>query len=218
MNATALPRMRLLGSPVLENAELDVPFLAERSHQLLACLALRSGEWVTRDRLAALFWPEHASAEARRNLRKVIFRARSVHGAEWLTVPLAFLQAFGTVQFINATTGQPIITNFGFDHDPVATFALLVSMTAGTLLLIWIGELITQQGIGNARSPTRRRAAKSRCSCCATMRSTSRRWPSCCAPNASSASACRRSAPTRATPHAWPRSWVSNPRAHCANC
>ncbi len=70
----------------------------------------------------------------------------------WLTVPLAFLQAFGTVQFINATTPQPILPNFGFDKDALGTLALLVSMTAGTMLLIWLGELITQQGIGNGVS------------------------------------------------------------------
>jgi preprotein translocase subunit SecY len=79
-------------------------------------------------------------------------RAKLNQWTHWLTVPLAFLQAFGTVQFINATTGQPIITNFGFEKDPLATIALLVSMTAGTLLLIWIGELISQQGIGNGIS------------------------------------------------------------------
>jgi preprotein translocase subunit SecY len=79
-------------------------------------------------------------------------RAKMNQWTYWLTVPLAFLQGFGTVQFINATTGQPIITNFGFDKDPLATFALLVSMTAGTMLLIWIGELISQQGIGNGIS------------------------------------------------------------------
>src|SRR5918911_2981014 len=79
-------------------------------------------------------------------------RAKMNQWTYWLTVPLACLQAFGTVQFINATTGQPIITNFGFDKDPLATVALLVSMTAGTLLLIWIGELISQHGIGNGIS------------------------------------------------------------------
>src|SRR3954453_19594548 len=79
-------------------------------------------------------------------------RAKMNQWTYWLTVPLAFLQGFGTVQFINASTGQPIITNFGFDKDPLSTFALLVSMTAGTLLLIWIGELISQQGIGNGIS------------------------------------------------------------------
>ena len=70
----------------------------------------------------------------------------------YLTVPLAFLQAFGTVQFINSTSPTPIIRDFGFDKDPMSTLALLSSMTAGTLLLIWIGELITQSGIGNGIS------------------------------------------------------------------
>jgi preprotein translocase subunit SecY len=81
-------------------------------------------------------------------------RARLNQITHWLTVPLAFLQAFGTVQFINTTTQTPggILPNFGFDKDPLGTIALLVSMTAGTLLLIWIGELISQQGIGNGIS------------------------------------------------------------------
>ncbi|MBX5493584.1 MAG: preprotein translocase subunit SecY [Chloroflexi bacterium] len=71
----------------------------------------------------------------------------------YLTVPLAFLQAFGTVQFINATSTQgPILPNFGFDHDFLGTLAMLTAMTAGTMFLIWIGELITQYGIGNGIS------------------------------------------------------------------
>ncbi len=70
----------------------------------------------------------------------------------YLTVPLSFLQAFGTVQFINSTSQQPILRGFGFDQDPLGTFALLISMTAGTMLLIWLGELISQSGIGNGIS------------------------------------------------------------------
>jgi preprotein translocase subunit SecY len=70
----------------------------------------------------------------------------------YLTVPLAFLQAFGTVQFLNATSQQPILPAFGFDHDVLGTLAILISMTAGTMLLIWLGELITQNGIGNGVS------------------------------------------------------------------
>src|SRR5919202_1859454 len=42
----------------------------------------------------------------------------------YLTVPLAFLQAFGTVQFINSSSGQspsgPILRGFGFDQDVLA--------------------------------------------------------------------------------------------------
>src|SRR5919199_3335809 len=79
-------------------------------------------------------------------------RNRINQWTHYLTVPLAFLQAFGTVQFINSTSQQPILRGFGFDQDVLATLALLISMTAGTLLLIWIGELITQSGIGNGIS------------------------------------------------------------------
>jgi preprotein translocase subunit SecY len=70
----------------------------------------------------------------------------------FLTVPLALAQAYGTPQLLNATSSVPIIENFGFTIDPLGTVAILLTMTAGTMLLIWIGELITQYGIGNGIS------------------------------------------------------------------
>src|SRR6266545_6043330 len=72
----------------------------------------------------------------------------------WLTVPLAMAQAYGTPQLLNATApgNEPIINNFGFGVNPLGTSAIIISMTAGTMLLIWIGELITQYGIGNGVS------------------------------------------------------------------
>jgi preprotein translocase subunit SecY len=52
----------------------------------------------------------------------------------WLTVPLAMLQAYGTPNLINFSTGggAPIIKNFGFDQDPLGTLAIVISMTAGS--------------------------------------------------------------------------------------
>ena len=72
----------------------------------------------------------------------------------WLTVPLAAAQAYGTPQLLNATSpgNEPIISNFGFTVNPLGTVSIIISMTAGTMLLIWIGELITQHGIGNGVS------------------------------------------------------------------
>src|SRR6266536_5879980 len=48
----------------------------------------------------------------------------------WLTVPLAMAQAYGTPNLINfsAGGGAPIIKNFGFDHDPLGTLAIVISM------------------------------------------------------------------------------------------
>jgi preprotein translocase subunit SecY len=72
----------------------------------------------------------------------------------WLTVPLAALQAYGTPNLINFTAGgnQQVIRNFGFDQDPFGTLAIIISMTAGTMLLVWMGELITQYGVGQGIS------------------------------------------------------------------
>jgi len=73
--ATTTSRVRLLGAPAVEHDGGSSPFLNERRFQLLAFLAF-SGEWVERDRLAGLLWPEHEHDAARRNLRKIVFRAR----------------------------------------------------------------------------------------------------------------------------------------------
>src|SRR6185436_802997 len=70
----------------------------------------------------------------------------------WLTVPLAMAQAYGTPQLLNATSSEPIISNFGFGVNPLGTLSVMITMTAGTMLLIWIGELISQYGVGNGIS------------------------------------------------------------------
>ena len=54
-------------------------FRAERPYQLLAYLACRS-DWVARDELATLLWPDHDQSAARRNLRKVLLVAERIPG------------------------------------------------------------------------------------------------------------------------------------------
>ena len=45
------------------------------------------------------------------------------------------------------------VTNIGFGGgNTLATIAALASMVAGTMFLVWIGELISEQGIGNGIS------------------------------------------------------------------
>jgi preprotein translocase subunit SecY len=72
----------------------------------------------------------------------------------WLTVPLAFLQAYGQALLFSRTGNPPLLEGFGlFNADTfLPTMAILLSMTAGTMLLVWIGELITENGIGNGVS------------------------------------------------------------------
>jgi preprotein translocase subunit SecY len=73
----------------------------------------------------------------------------------YLAVPLAMLQAFGQAQlFRSATVGsRPILPNFGWGPGQVLpTITLLITMAAGTMFAIWLGELISEQGIGNGLS------------------------------------------------------------------
>ena len=71
----------------------------------------------------------------------------------YLTVPLAALQAYGqAVIMTQMSGGVPILEAFGFRDAPLTTFAILLTMTAGTMFAVWLGELISEQGIGNGTS------------------------------------------------------------------
>jgi len=68
-----------------------------------------------------------------------------------ITVPLAFLQALGQCAIFQKAH---VLTNFSL-VDPryaLETFAILMTLTAGTMILVWLGELITENGIGNGVS------------------------------------------------------------------
>ena len=69
-----------------------------------------------------------------------------------IAVPLAFLQALGqTAIYVKAGVLDP--NNFGlFGPNWLETLAILMSLTTGTMILVWIGELITENGIGNGIS------------------------------------------------------------------
>jgi len=69
-----------------------------------------------------------------------------------VTVPLAFLQALGqTAIYVKAGVLDP--NTFGlFGPNWLETLAILMSLTAGTMILVWLGELITENGIGNGIS------------------------------------------------------------------
>jgi preprotein translocase subunit SecY len=71
----------------------------------------------------------------------------------YMTVPLALLQAYGqAVLMTQMSGGVPILDDFGFRTAPVTTISILLTMTAGTLFAVWLGELISEQGIGNGTS------------------------------------------------------------------
>ncbi|OLE77652.1 MAG: preprotein translocase subunit SecY [Chloroflexi bacterium 13_1_20CM_2_70_9] len=65
-----------------------------------------------------------------------------------LTVPLALLQGIGVAVFMQRSG---VLNAFG-PGDLGLTLSILGSLTAGTLILMWLGELISERGIGNGIS------------------------------------------------------------------
>lgn len=64
----------------------------------------------------------------------------------WLTVPLALVQAFSMIQILNRSgTILANLTSFRL-------VAIMMTITAGTMFLMWLGELITEQKVGNGVS------------------------------------------------------------------
>jgi preprotein translocase subunit SecY len=66
----------------------------------------------------------------------------------YLAVPMALLQAYGVLALLNS---QQILTT-GFELSRFETLTQIVTLTAGSVLLMWLGELITEKGIGNGIS------------------------------------------------------------------
>ena len=62
-----------------------------------------------------------------------------------LTVPLAVLQSIGMYALLRS---QSIIATL----SPIQVIVFILTMTAGTMLLVWLGELITERGVGNGIS------------------------------------------------------------------
>ncbi|MDI6858809.1 MAG: preprotein translocase subunit SecY [Dehalococcoidia bacterium] len=68
----------------------------------------------------------------------------------WMTVPLAVLQGYSQLLVLERFGA---ISGIGFSGDEaLPTFAAVASMAAGTMFLVWLGELITENGIGNGIS------------------------------------------------------------------
>ncbi len=84
--------------------------------------------------LKAMYYEEGAAGRAKFN-----------RYSRYLTVPLAVLQGYG---FLNILVSQGVIAQFSI-FDLIKNIAII---TAGTMIMVWIGELISEQKIGNGIS------------------------------------------------------------------
>jgi predicted ATPase/DNA-binding SARP family transcriptional activator len=100
--------LRLLGGPTLVVGDASLVFSADKRHALLAYLAWR-GDWVSRDRLADLFWTQATTSVAKQNLRRLLGRVRALpwlHGLEVERNRLRWLVPTDLERFRAAVAGE----------------------------------------------------------------------------------------------------------------
>ncbi|MDE2781085.1 MAG: preprotein translocase subunit SecY [Chloroflexota bacterium] len=146
--------------PGINNAQLQDLF---ENNQLLGFLDLFSGGALSRMSIVALgVFPYITASIVMQLLTPVIptlqqlsregeaGRVKINRIVHWLTVPIAVAQGFGHLILLQQSN---VLTNVGFTGDALLpTVAAIISMTAGTMFLVWLGELITERGIGNGIS------------------------------------------------------------------
>ncbi|CAI8046365.1 Protein translocase subunit SecY [Geodia barretti] len=139
--------------PGIDQLQLDNLF---RNNELLGFLDLFSGGALSRMSIVALGVFPYITASIVIQLLTPVFpqlqeisregeagRAKMNRIIHWLTVPIALAQGYGQLVLLQQSN---VIASVGF------TVAALLSITAGTMFLVWLGEMITERGIGNGIS------------------------------------------------------------------
>ena len=146
--------------PGIDSVQLDILF---DSNQLLGFLDLFSGGALSRMSIVALgVFPYITASIVIQLLTPVVpqlqdlsregesGRAKLNRFTHWLTVPIALAQGYGQLVLLEQSN---VLGPIGFSGDALLpTIAALSSLVAGTMFLVWLGELITEKGIGNGIS------------------------------------------------------------------
>ena len=145
--------------PGIDEFQLDNLF---RNNQLLGFLDLFSGGALSRMSIVALgVFPYITASIVVQLLTPVIpslqelsregeaGRVKMNRMVHWLTVPIALAQGYGQLILLQ----QSNVLVVGFTGAALLpTLGALLSIVAGTMFLVWLGELITERGIGNGIS------------------------------------------------------------------
>ncbi|NMC35606.1 preprotein translocase subunit SecY [Candidatus Beckwithbacteria bacterium] len=130
------------------------------SNQLLGLLDIFSGGTLGNFSILALGLGPYINASIILNLLTIVIpkleelSKEGDYGREkinmytrFLTIPLAIFQSISMIAILRSQQ-PPIITQI----NPIGITAMVITMVAGTVLLMWLGELITEFGIGNGIS------------------------------------------------------------------
>lgn len=153
---------RLVTQISIPNVDLEALAVVFEQNRLLGAFSLLTGGSAENFSIILMGLSPYINASIIMQLMGVIsprVEALSKEGEEgrrkinqytrWLTVPLAFLQSYGMISLLNASAPIPIIENLG---DPMVILPIMLTITTGTLLVMWLGELISEKGLGNGIS------------------------------------------------------------------
>jgi preprotein translocase subunit SecY len=111
----------------------------------LSIVMLGVGPYITASIIMQLITMMSPSMKAMYQEEGEAGRAKFAQYSRLLTVPLALLQSFG---FLKLLASQGVVSGLG-GFDMIVN---IVVITTGSLLLMWLGEVITEFGIGNGVS------------------------------------------------------------------
>jgi len=153
---------RMLAHIPIPGADLEALKNFFNKNQIFGLLNIFSGGGMSRFSIVTLGIAPYINASIIINLLQVIvprLEALQKEGergqfkinqyTRYLTVPLALVESYGFIMLLSkGSGGEPIIKSL----DPFFIISAVLTMTAGTILLMWLGELISEKGIGNGIS------------------------------------------------------------------
>ncbi|MDQ3248395.1 MAG: preprotein translocase subunit SecY [Chloroflexota bacterium] len=155
--------------PGVDRNALALMFRGDESNLLLNLLNFFSGGGLAQMGIMALGVYPYITASIIMQLLTPIIPALEELGKEgeqghhrlnqytyWLTIPLAILQAITQSTILNRQQlagGAVVLPNWGFTGENLLpSMTIIIGMTAGTMFAVWLGQLLTEQGIGNGTS------------------------------------------------------------------
>ena len=155
--------------PAVNREALNLMFRGDDQNMLLNMLNFFSGGGLAQMGVMALGVYPYITASIIMQLLQPIIPALEELGKEgeqgrqrinqytyWLTIPLAILQAITQSTLLSRQqvgNGLVVLPDWGFTGASLLpSITIIIGMTAGTMFAVWLGQLLTEQGIGNGIS------------------------------------------------------------------
>jgi preprotein translocase subunit SecY len=154
--------VRIMGQISIPGANLDALKVIFSQNQLLGMFSLLTGGSADNFSIILMGLSPYINASIIIQLLTVIVpsmenlskegeqgRRKLNQYTRYLTIPIAFIQSYGMIALLNSQSPIPIIDSIS---SPNVILPIMLTVTTGSVLLMWMGELISEKGLGNGVS------------------------------------------------------------------